>query len=107
MKLVFTIVSNDDSALLISALVEAKYSVTKLSTTGGFLKSGNTTLLIGTEEKEVDKVISIIKSYSKKRVQPMPVISSKEFGMISSQFIDVQVGGATIFVLDVDRYEKV
>lgn len=107
MKLVFAIVSNDDATLLIQALVESKYSVTKLSTTGGFLKSGNTTLLIGTEEKEVDKVISIIKSYSKQRVQPMPVISSKEFGMITSQFIDVQVGGATIFVLDVDRYEKV
>ena len=107
MKLVFAIVSNDDSAKVSSALTKESYSVTKLATTGGFLMSGNTTFLIGTDDEKVDHVISIIGTHSKKRKQMVPSSASYGVGMYASFPVEVQVGGATIFVMNVERFEKV
>ena len=69
MKLLLAIVNNDDSALASSALTDAGYSVTKLSTTGGFLMVGNTTLLIGTEDDKTQGAIDILKRYCTTRKQ--------------------------------------
>ena len=98
MKLILAIVSNDDSSKVSSALTKNHFSVTKLATTGGFLLSGNTTFLIGTQDEKVDEVITIIADHSKKRKQMVPSTTYP---------VEVQVGGATIFVLDVERFEKV
>ena len=106
MTLVFAIVSSDDSALVSSALTKERYSVTKLATTGGFLMSGNTTFLIGVDDEKVDNVIEIIGKHSKKRKQMVPS-ATYGVGMYSSFPVEVTVGGATIFVMDVDRFEKV
>jgi len=108
MKLILAIVNNDDSALASSALTESGYSVTKLSTTGGFLMVGNTTLLIGTEDQDADKVIEILKRYCTTRKNIPSPTSSFGMGMrhMSLQN-EVTVGGATIFVLDVDHMEKI
>ena len=57
MKLILAIISTDDTKACISALNRASYHVTRLATTGGFLSSGNTTLIIGCEDKEVEKAI--------------------------------------------------
>ena len=78
MKLILAIVNNDDSAIAASALTEAGYFVTKLSTTGGFLMVGNTTLLIGTEDTETENVIEILSRYCKTRKQAVP--STASFG---------------------------
>ena len=108
MKLIFAIVNNDDAPSVSSALTKSGYSVTKLATTGGFLKAGNMTLLIGTDDEKVQEVIDIIKAKSQRRKQitasPMPMGASASF---TPYPIEVQIGGATIFVLDVDRFEKV
>ena len=64
MKLIIAVVSNDDSHSLSNALTKENFAVTKLATTGGFLKIGNTTMLIGTEEDRVEKCIEIIKEES-------------------------------------------
>ena len=61
MKLIFAIVNNDDAPSVSSALTKSGYSVTKLATTGGFLKVGNTTFLIGVDEQKVDAVLEIIR----------------------------------------------
>ena len=60
MKLIIAVVQDEFSTKVVKALMENKYRATKLSSTGGFLKSGNTTLLIGVKDDEVDKVIDII-----------------------------------------------
>ena len=57
MKLILAIVSNDDSSKVSSALTKNHFSVTKLATTGGFLLSGNTTFLIGTQDDLKTKTI--------------------------------------------------
>lgn len=108
MKLVMAIVNDEDGNSVLSELNKNKFSVTKLATTGGFLKSGNVTFIIGTEDEKVQEIIDIISAKSKRRKQitasPVPIGASASF---SPYPIEVEVGGATIFVLDVDRFEKV
>ena len=106
MKLIFAIVSNDDSSKVSKELTRNKFSVTKLATTGGFLMAGNTTFIIGTADEKVDEAISIIGQHSKKRTQMVPSSASYGVGMYTSFPVEVQVGGATIFVMNVERFEK-
>ena len=107
MKLIFAIVSNDDSSMVASALTKNGFYATKLATTGGFLKAGNTTFISGVDDEKVDTVIGIIAKYSSRRTQIVPSTSTMEVGMYSSFPVEVTVGGSTIFVLNVDRFEKV
>jgi len=107
MKLILAIVSNEDSSKVSASLTKSRFSVTKLATTGGFLMAGNTTFLIGVQDEKVDEVIKIIGEHSKKRTQMVPSSASYGVGMYSSYPIEVTVGGATIFVLDVAQMEKI
>ncbi len=106
MKLIFAIVSNDDSSRVSKELTKNRFSVTRLATTGGFLMAGNTTFLIGTDDDKVDEVISIIGKHSKKRTQMVASSASYGVGMYTSFPVEVQVGGATIFVTNIERFEK-
>ncbi len=107
MKLVLAIVSNDDSSMVSSALTKGGFQVTKLATTGGFLMAGNTTFICGVDDEKVEEVISIISKQSSRRTQIVPSTSSMDVGMYSSFPVEVTVGGSTIFVLNIDRFEKV
>lgn len=106
MKLIIAIVSNDDNAAVTGALTENGFSVTRLSTTGGFLRAGNTTLLVGTEDSKVDEAIELIKSESKKRTEIVPAAATFDAHHYAAYPVEVQVGGATIFVVDVDKFIK-
>ncbi len=107
MKLILAIVNNDDSAIAAASLTEAGFFVTKLSTTGGFLMVGNTTLLIGTEEKDVEVVLDLLKKYCTTRKQMNTPTSSFGAGLQNFSLPEeVTVSGATVFVLGVDRMEK-
>ncbi|MCR4945163.1 MAG: cyclic-di-AMP receptor [Clostridium sp.] len=108
MKMIIAIVQDDDSIDLVENLTEKKFGVTKLATTGGFLKSGNTTLMIGVNDDEVDNAIEIIKKICEKRKEV--VISTPVSGnsqMYMQYPIQVEVGGATVFVLDVDKFIRI
>ena len=104
-KLVMSIVHVDDADQLTTALRDGGFSSTKISTTGGFLREGNATILIGTEEANVPGVLRIIKQNCHTRIQyvnPLPpVMEPGELYMPNP--VEVQVGGAVIFVLDVER----
>lgn len=106
MKLVLAIVSNDDSAELSNALNKENFQVTKLATTGGFLRAGNTTLIIGIRDDELDAVIQIISNECKQRTEVVPSTASYDIGRYASFPVEVQVGGATVFVLDVESFHK-
>ena len=107
MKLVYAIVNNDDSHAVSSALTRSGFQATKIATTGGFLMAGNTTFISGVPDEKVDEVIGIISKHSSRRTQVVPSTSTMDVGMYSSFPVEVSVGGATIFVLNVDRFEKV
>ncbi len=108
MKLVIAIVNNDDSHNLSHDLVKLGFSATKLATTGGFLKSGNTTLLIGAAKDRVDEVMEVISKNCKKRKELVPSAAVAPFtsGVYSGMPIEITIGGATVFVMDIERFEK-
>ncbi len=110
MKLVFAIVSNEDGNLVMRELNKAGFSVTKMASTGGFLRAGNTTLLAGVNEDKVQDAIAIISKHSMKRKQilftPEPMIGAIDMDY-SALPEEVETGGATIFVVDVDHFEKI
>lgn len=107
MKLVIAVVSNDDASRVQTALVGANFMVTRLPTSGGFLSVGNTTFLCGTGDDKVEEVIGIVRDFSKRRTATLPCAPT--FGLDpATQFpMDVTIGGGTIFVVDVERFEKV
>lgn len=107
MKLILIIVSNEDANNVSNALLKEKYFVTKLATTGGLLMNGNTTLLIGTDNEKVEHVVSIVGEVAKGRKQALPSAEPDEFSMFTSFPVEVKVGGATIFVLNVDNFYKI
>lgn len=94
MKLIVAIVQDQYINKVVRSLMENKIRTTRLSSTGGFLKSGNTTLLIGTEEEHIDKIVELIKAQCK---------STK----VKDGNEEVTVGGANLFILDVDENFKV
>lgn len=110
MKLIIAIVQDEDSSKLLSKLMQSGYGVTKLATTGGFLKAGNTTLLLGVEEDRVEDAIRIVESVCKSRKQITPAAATVA-GMTHGEFaafpVEVTIGGATLFVLTVDQFLKV
>lgn len=109
MKLIVAIVNDEDSIDVIDLLTDEGYRVTKLATTGGFLKSGNTTLMIGVDDEKVSDALDIIKDTCKTRKQVVtnPSPFSTTSGVYVPYPVDVKVGGATIFVLDVDQFLKI
>lgn len=108
MKLIICIVQDQDSGSLIDDLTEKEYRVTKLSSTGGFLKAGNTTLLIGVDEDQVQTVLNIIEENCKTREITTSLLTVTMPGDTYIPFpLEVKVGGATVFILDVDQHIKI
>ena len=109
MKLVVAIVHPEDAGALVDALTDKEFRVTRLHSQGGFLKQSHATILAGVEEAQVDDVIATIRETCHARSQfinPMPpIMEPGEFYMPYP--VEVTFGGATVFVMDVARYERI
>lgn len=109
MKLIIAIVQDEDAQKLTSTLMNDGYSVTKLATTGGFLRAGNTTFLIGVDEDRLEPALELIEKACKSRKQiatsPSPVAGAEV--VYVPYPIEVTVGGATVFVVDVADFRKI
>jgi uncharacterized protein YaaQ len=108
MKLILAVVQDKDSNNLLNALVEHNFRATKLASTGGFLKSGNTTFIIGTEDIRVNKALQIIEENCQSRKQLIAPFSP--MGGNADSYVpypvEVEVGGATVFVLPVESFHQ-
>jgi len=107
MKLILTIVSKEDEGRVTKALVSKNFFVTKLSSTGGFLRGGNVTLMTGVADSDVEKAMNIISNSCKSRKEFVSNPFVGEYGTTFSAPIEVTVGGATMFVVDVEQFKKV
>ena len=107
MKMITAIINKEDSNAVSSSLTKAGFSVTRLSTTGGFLMAGNVTLLIGVEDEKVDEVIGIISEHSCQRKEIVPSTASYGVGGHHRLPAGGHCRGATIFVTNIERFEKV
>lgn len=96
MKLIQAIVHNDDADAVINALLAQGFRATRMASTGGFLRAGNTTIVSGLEEDQVDEALNIIKQHVKSRL----------YTPASPQAKEVEVSGAIVFVIDVERLER-
>ena len=108
MKLVLTVVHDRDKNRITESLLRAGFKFTKIGSTGGFLREGNVTLLIGVEEQEVDKVLNVIGESCKTREQFVNVLppDAAPVGAFMPSPVKVLVGGAVAFVIDVARFER-
>ena len=106
MKLVFAVINSDESAKAAKALAGAGFIVTRLSSSGGFLRKKSMTFMICTEDGKVDEIIGILKTQCHKRKQIVPS-SAHGVGTYNAVPMQVSVSGAAIFVTDAERFEKV
>ncbi|MGH2407034.1 MAG: cyclic-di-AMP receptor [Candidatus Limnocylindrales bacterium] len=109
MKLIVAIVHSEDAAALVAGLLEKDFRATRLNSAGGFLRQSNATVLVGVEDARVDDVLDIVRATCVSRTQvvnPMPpIMEPGEFFMPYP--VEVEIGGATVFVLPVDRFERI
>ena len=107
-KLVVAIVHSEDAGALVSALLDKEFRATRLQSSGGFLKQSNATIILGVDDGDVDEVMGIVRTNCTSRTQvvnPMPpIMEPGEFFMPYP--LEVEVGGATVFVLPVERFER-
>ena len=108
MKLVMSIVHRDDADGLINALTEKGHRATNISTTGGFLREGNATIMVGTEDSKVAQVLSIVRANCCARnMSYMPLPQAHEpWEMPETTTLEIEVGGATVFVVDVEQFHR-
>ncbi len=108
MQLIVAIVQDRDTELVIETLTERQFRVTRIATSGGFLEQGNATLLIGVEDAKVPHVIELLRKACRRRSMFVPMaagMTDTAYGLHSQ--IEVEVGGATIFVFDIEHFEQV
>ena len=108
MKLIMSIVHSDDAGQLVDTLTGAGYRATTISTTGGFLRQGNATIFVGTSDETVPHVLELIQQNCHTRTQyinPLPPVMEPGEMYLPSP-VEIQVGGATVFVLDVLQFEQ-
>jgi len=107
MKLVIVIVSNDDASKVQKNLAKSSFSATRLQTSGNFLRSGNATFLIGVNDEKVAEVLEIIETHSKKRNKTVPKTIIDELGEFQAIPAKVEVGGATVFIVNVAQFLRI
>ena len=106
MKLVLAIVQDKDADALAREFIQNNVRATKLATSGGFLKAGNTTFIVGIEDDRVNEVLGIIKKSSHTREQYVSNVNMDAAGTsMLGKPVQVTVGGATVFVLPVEEFK--
>ena len=106
MKLITAIVNKNDVNAVSDALRAEGFSFTRMASTGGFLTTGNTTILIGTDDDKVEAALTILRAQCKKRTVHVAHTPYLAAGIAMTYPTEVSVGGATVFVTDVTHYEK-
>ncbi len=105
MKLIMAIISSDDARDALDRLTKAGFRATVISTTGGFLREGNTTIFLGTEDPAVAQAVEVLRQTCRRRTQwvsPLPTLEGP--GLEMSEPIEVSVGGAVVFVMNVEQF---
>jgi uncharacterized protein YaaQ len=94
-KLIIAVVQNEDADGVVDALLDGDFRATRLASTGGFLRRGNTTLMIGADEDQVDHVLELIRRNARSGAAPQ-----EETGTATPP------AAATVFVLDLEEYQR-
>jgi uncharacterized protein YaaQ len=106
-KLLIVITSDSDADVLIRKLVQRGYPATKVSSTGGFLRRGSATTFSGVDAEDVENVLAIIRDACQARTEfvPAQALPFPE-SIYPTEPVEVRAGGAIVFVVPVERFEK-
>lgn len=109
MRLVIAVVQAEDAQRTVAALSDKGISSTRMASSGGFLQQGNATILIGLDDSHVETALEVIRENCKERSRYLtPVPPLAEPGeMFLAHPVEVQVGGATVWVVPVESFEKI
>ncbi len=111
MKLVVIVTHKENEKELEEVLVKKNLPLTRLDSRGGFLKQKNTTFILGVEEEKIDEIMGIVKKVCKTKEEfmaaPATAVPDPGDGLPLNSSTKVKVGGATVFVADVDKFLKV
>jgi uncharacterized protein YaaQ len=108
MKLVMAVIQHEDEDSLVQALEEASIGSTRIGSSGGFLRASNVTMLMAVPDDQVDKVLGLLKQHCKRRTRHLyPLLPNLEARERFLGSIPVEVGGAMVFILPVERLERI
>ena len=108
MKLLIAVIQNEDEDALVQELEQQNIGATRIGSSGGFLRASNVTLMIAVSDDQVDSVLSYLRKHCKRRTRHLhPLLPNLEARERFLGTIPVEVGGAIVFVLPIDRMEKV
>jgi uncharacterized protein YaaQ len=104
-RLLTAVIQIQDLDKAVRALNKAGFIATQISSTGGFLGRRNVTLLIGLEAGQEESVVKSLSKSCRRRIEYIATpLEGVPFHMPLST--PVTVGGATVFTIDVERYEE-
>lgn len=107
-KLVVMIVSANDGDRLMQTLVREGIAATRIGSAGGFLRRGSATIFSGVPADDVDRVLELVRRTCPSRTEMMPVQALPVAGVANpSGPVEVRAGGAVVFVLDVERFDRI
>jgi uncharacterized protein YaaQ len=105
MKMVLAVVQADDAPAIMDALVAAGHRVTRIATTGGWLRRENVTLLIGVTDRMVNHVLQVLQRKGRHRTTQLNLPLEVPWAE-NAEMTQIEVGGATVFVFDVEQFEQ-
>jgi uncharacterized protein YaaQ len=108
MKLLLSVIQHEDEDVLIEALGAAGIGATRIGTSGGFLRASNVTLMIAVDDERITDVLELMKKYCKRRFKHLhPLMPSMEARERFMTTVPIEVGGATVFILNLEHIEKI
>lgn len=107
MKLVLAIIHDYDVDSVLKALLGQDFSVTRIASAGGFLRTGNVTILVGVEDERVPTCIELLRHSGSHRLMPAPLTDEEYDIHGTGELVDVPLGGVSVFVMPVERFERI
>jgi uncharacterized protein YaaQ len=108
MKLILAVIQNEDEDALTEAMEVEGMSITRIGSSGGFLRASNVTLMTAVQDQQVERVMALLSKHCKRRTKHVhPWVPSMEARERFLGAIPVQVGGAAVFILSLERVEKI
>ncbi len=108
MKLIVAVIQNEDEDALVQALEDGNISSTRIGSSGGFLRASNVTIMMAVPDDQIDVVMGLLRKHCKRRTRHLyPLLPNLEARERFLGSIPVEIGGATVFILPVERMEKI
>ena len=108
MKLVLAVIQNEDQDALTAAVQAEGLSITRIGSSGGFLRASNITLMMAVEDNQIERALALLGKHCKRRTRHLrPWSPSREARERFPSAIPIEVGGAAVFILDIERMEKI